>query len=75
MTESDIVRMANQIAAFFRAYPQEEAVAGVAKHIRDFWEPRMREALARHLAAGGEGLDPVAREGAERALADEARAA
>lgn len=69
MNTTDLVRMANQIADFFRAYPEAEAVAGVSQHIRDFWDPRMRRALADHLAAGGADLDPLARRGAEAALA------
>jgi formate dehydrogenase subunit delta len=41
-----LVRMANQIAAFFRSYPEDEAVAGIHKHIVAFWTPRMRDPLA-----------------------------
>lgn len=67
MTSADLVRMANQIADYFRAYPQDEAVAGVAGHIRSFWDPRMRAELARHLAAGGDGLSPLALAGAREA--------
>jgi formate dehydrogenase subunit delta len=64
MDTTDIVRMANQIAAFFKAYPHDEAVAGVATHIKDFWEPRMKKALAAHVAAGGTGLEPMVLEAA-----------
>lgn len=32
----------------------------MAGHIRSFWDPRMRAALARHVAAGGAGLQPLA---------------
>lgn len=66
---AELVRMANQIADFFRAYPPEDAEAGIAEHIRDFWDPRMRRALAAHLAAGGAGLAPLAQAGAARACA------
>ena len=38
----ELVRMTNQIADFFRAYPEEEAEHGIELHIRDFWEPLMR---------------------------------
>ena len=65
MDTADIVRMANQIAAFFRPYPHDEAVAGVTTHIKQFWEPRMKKALAAHVAAGGAGLEPLAMEAAE----------
>ena len=66
MNPDHLVTMANQIADFFAAYPEAEAVEGVAGHIRKFWEPRMRAALAEHLAAGGDGLSPLARQGAEQ---------
>ncbi len=39
MTQDRMVTMANQIATFFRSYPHEEAVEGVATHIRQFWDP------------------------------------
>lgn len=58
--EAKLVRMANQIAAFFDSQP-EPAAEGVARHINDFWEPRMRAQLLAHLAAGGAGLRPSVR--------------
>ncbi|MCK6425308.1 MAG: formate dehydrogenase subunit delta [Burkholderiaceae bacterium] len=60
-----IVRLANRIGEFFAAYPcHEEAVEGVATHIRKFWEPRMRRQLYAHLdgPAQGEGLSELLRE-------------
>ena len=60
MNDQDLVRMANQIADYYRPYPEDEAVAGIAVHIRSFWDPRMRDGLSRHVAAGGEGLSPLA---------------
>jgi formate dehydrogenase subunit delta len=62
-----LVKMANEISFFFRLKPEEQAIAGTANHIRRFWDPRMRKKLAEHLAGGGEGLTPLAREGAMRA--------
>jgi formate dehydrogenase subunit delta len=41
-------------------------VEGIAGHIRQFWERRMREQLAAHVAAGGEGLDPLVIEAEKR---------
>ena len=64
MKPEQMIHMANQIAAFFAPYPHDEAVEGVRKHLLDFWEPRMRRQLMDHLAAGGEGLVPLAREAA-----------
>ncbi|NOG70634.1 formate dehydrogenase subunit delta [Roseicella sp. DB1501] len=54
-----LIRMANQIAAFFRAYPEAEAVAGTREHIQAFWTPGMRRALAGFCAAGMPGIDAV----------------
>ena len=63
MSLESLVRMANDIGHFFAAEPKRaDAVAGVANHIRRFWDPRMRRQIAAHLAAGGEGLEPLARE-------------
>jgi formate dehydrogenase subunit delta len=59
MSPDKMVRMANQIAKFFASQPEVARVPGVANHINDFWEPRMRAALLAHIAAGGEGLDPL----------------
>jgi formate dehydrogenase subunit delta len=59
MEVKDMVRMANQIADFFRGYGHEEAVKEVATHINNFWDPRMRTHLFNYLAKGGAGLDPL----------------
>jgi len=60
----DMVRMANQIAAFFKSYPHDEAVNEVSDHINRFWEPRMRVAFLDHIAAGGEGFDQLVKDAA-----------
>jgi formate dehydrogenase subunit delta len=73
MAVRDIVRMANQIADFFKAYSHEVAVKETATHIRNFWDPRMRRQLFEHLAAGGQGLCDIALE-AGRKLAEESAA-
>ena len=59
MSPDKLVRMANQIATFFRSKPHDEALAGIADHINNFWEPRMRSQLFAALDAGGAGLDPL----------------
>ncbi len=56
MDVSGIIRMANQIADFFASSGHDEAVKGIAGHIRNFWDPRMRKALYIHADKGGEGL-------------------
>ena len=61
-----LVRMANQIADFFKSQPEEDALKGAANHIRYFWDPRMRTKMAEHLARGGEGLNPLARAAVEQ---------
>ena len=67
-----LVKMANDIAAFFRSEPDHaSAVAGFAAHIRRYWEPRMRRQIHAHLAAGGAGLDALAREGVARLAQDD----
>lgn len=65
-TRAKIVRMANQIATFFKSKPHDEGVAGVAEHINKFWEPRMRRQFFEILDEGGQGLDPLAIEAAAK---------
>lgn len=60
MDPKRLVTMANEIAAFFASYGEDEAIAGTAGHIKAFWDPRMRRAISEHVAAGGEGLSPIA---------------
>ncbi len=48
MDTQNLIDMANRIGDFFDSMPdREEAITGVADHIRRFWEPRMRRAFAR----------------------------
>lgn len=54
-----LVHMANQIAKFMESKPHADGVAGLASHINDFWEPRMRRALFEVIDAGGQGLRPL----------------
>jgi formate dehydrogenase subunit delta len=50
-TGEKLVYMANQIASFFASQPAD-AATGVAKHINDFWEPRMRRQFFEIAEAG-----------------------
>jgi len=59
MSPEKMVRMANQIATFFKTQPNEDAPARVAAHIADFWEPRMREQLRQYVEQNGSGLDEI----------------
>ena len=61
-----LVYMANQIAKFMESKPHDEGVAGLASHINDFWEPRMRRHLFEVLDAGGTGLRPLVIEAAAK---------
>ncbi len=59
MSHDKLVYMANQIATFFESKPHAEGVAGVASHINDFWEPRMRRQFFEIVEAGGADLRPL----------------
>jgi formate dehydrogenase subunit delta len=50
--------MANQIGDFFNSQGHDHAVAGIAEHIKKFWDPRMRKKILEHLDNGGAGLKP-----------------
>ena len=75
METRDMVRMANQIASFFKGYPHADAVKESATHLNNFWDPRMRKQLFAHLAKGGEGLDPIILEAAAQIRKPKADAA
>lgn len=64
MSPDKLVYMANQIATFFLSKPHDEGVEGVAAHINDFWEPRMRRQFFEIVDAGGAGLKPLVIEAA-----------
>ena len=53
MNQVNLVKMANQIGAFFEAMPdRERALRGISNHIVATWEPRMIRALHDHIDAG-----------------------
>ena len=64
MNSVQLIKMANQIGAFFEAMPdRDQAVKDVAGHILRTWEPRMRGELLAHVAHAGDGeLKPVVRD-------------
>ena len=64
MSADKIIRMANQIALFMESKPHDEGVTGLAAHINDFWEPRMRREFFALLDAGGDGMRPLVIEAA-----------
>lgn len=62
-----LITMANDIATYFTVEPDHAtAVEGVRDHLTKFWDPAMRRQLKAHLDQGGEGLNPLAREGVEK---------
>jgi formate dehydrogenase subunit delta len=61
MNVQRLVAMANDISNFFGSDPDPASAAEqVANHLKKFWEPRMREAIRRHVSAGGEGMSSIA---------------
>jgi formate dehydrogenase subunit delta len=61
-TEQKLVYLANQIATFFASQPRSEQADGIAKHINDYWEPRMRRQFFAVVEAGGSGITPLVEE-------------
>jgi len=58
MKSDHLIEMANQIGMFFDSLPdREEALVGIADHIRRFWEPRMRRVLIASLDSSTEAAD------------------
>jgi formate dehydrogenase subunit delta len=57
-----LVKMANEIAAFFEAEPDRNvAIEGVAGHLKRFWDPRMRREIVQWVDEhAGEGLTELA---------------
>ncbi len=71
MDGSKLVRMANDIAHFFRSEPERtEAAAGVAGHLKKFWDPRMRRQLLEIYDAGGDGMRDLVKEALENHRGD-----
>jgi formate dehydrogenase subunit delta len=58
-----LVKMANQIGEFFeKATTREEAISSVAQHLRNFWEPRMRQEIIAYANRGDGELKDIVRE-------------
>ena len=58
-----LAHMADQIARNFAIQGEEAAVAATARHIRDFWDPRMKAAIR---AADRRALSPIVAAAVER---------
>jgi formate dehydrogenase subunit delta len=59
METKDMVRMANQMASFFKPYGDVEGTKDLATHINNFWEPRMRKMFFDYIAQGGKDFAPM----------------
>lgn len=68
MSPDKMITMANQIATFFASQPGDRS-GGVAAHINDFWEPRMRRQLLAYIGDGGARLHPLVVEAGDRIAA------
>ena len=56
MDLDNLIHMANRIGDFFQAMPDRaEALAGIADHLKKFWEPRMRRQFLAAIDAGQAG--------------------
>lgn len=59
MNVKPLIPMLNQIGQFFMSQPnREEALQGIADHVRLFWEPRMRLSILEFVAQHPEGKSP-----------------
>ena len=58
---NQLVRMANQIAANMAHLDEEAAAAELARHLKRFWAPSMRQQLCDYAAGNGAGLAPAVR--------------
>ncbi len=58
-----LIRMAKQMADFFRSQPDRPAAEAVAEHINGNWAPQMRRDFL-DLIHSGADADPIVREAA-----------
>ena len=57
-----LVKMANEIGAFFEtAEDRNQAIASIAAHLRNFWDPRMRAQLIEYARHGDVELKALVR--------------
>ncbi len=50
MDMHSLIKMLNDIAAFYQTMPDTaKAIENMAKHIRSFWDPRMRDEVKTYL--------------------------
>jgi formate dehydrogenase subunit delta len=61
-TGKKLVYMANQIGDFYQLYPHDQAVKGIAEHIKKFWDPRMLKQIYAIIRQPDHGLRPASLE-------------
>jgi formate dehydrogenase subunit delta len=61
MSPEKLAYMANQIGRFFVHQKHDQAVASIASHLRQFWDPRMRRDILAHFDNPDVHLDPLVR--------------
>jgi len=62
MDPHHLVKMANEIGAYFAQMPdREEAISAITAHLRSFWEPRMRREIIEHARTNGGDLEEIVR--------------
>jgi formate dehydrogenase subunit delta len=67
MDNSNLIKMANNIGAFFKSEPDRElAIQGVEQHIRNSWEPRMRKQIVDYIEKGGSELMDIVADAVRR---------
>ncbi len=71
MEADKLIVMANQIGDFFEAYPSKEQVeAGIADHLKAFWNSVMINAILAHVKENdGQGLHPSVKAAIQQHLA------
>jgi formate dehydrogenase subunit delta len=72
-----LIKMTNEISAYFAAEPDaEQAAKDVAAHLRRYWAPRMRRQMITYYEERqGAGLSELALRGVAQLAATEASAA
>ena len=66
MSPEKLAYMANQIGKFFAHQKHDLAVASIATHLRQFWDPRMRRDILAHFDDPEVRLDPTVREAVQQ---------
>lgn len=70
MDKLNLVKMANNIGAYFQSEPDREtAITGIEQHIKNFWEPRMRNQIIEYCRKNDNELMDIVAEAVRRLAA------